>query len=192
MTPLPSSVIATESGSGTTVSEYMDGTQLKDSYEVKLATQPTHDVTVTMTVPSDGGALLSTDGGTTSWRTRTLTFSPSGTNIWSTAQTVMVIGGADNVDNVGDARTTTISHAVTSTDPNYVITNAGMVTVTDNDTAGITLSESTRTVAEAGGTSTWTVVLTSQPTHNVTVTSGDATVAKVDGPGGPASPAAVR
>lgn len=131
------------------VGQWHDGVEVhgRDAVEGQLrgeaATQPTHDVTVTMTVPSDGGALLSTDGGTTSWRTRTLTFSPSGTNIWSTAQTVTVIGGADDVDNVGDAHTTTISHAATSTDPSYVITNAGMVTVT----------------------------------------SGDATVAKVDGPG---------
>ncbi|MCY3536779.1 MAG: hypothetical protein OXH24_03635, partial [Cyanobacteria bacterium MAG IRC3_bin_20] len=40
----PASVVITESGSGTTVAEYTDGTQLTDSYEVKLATQPTHDV----------------------------------------------------------------------------------------------------------------------------------------------------
>ena len=40
MTPLPPSVIATESGSGTTVSKYMDGTQLKDSYEVKRRRSP--------------------------------------------------------------------------------------------------------------------------------------------------------
>ncbi|MXX09282.1 MAG: hypothetical protein F4Z67_06605 [Synechococcus sp. SB0667_bin_8] len=45
--PFPASVIITESGSDTTVAEYTDGTQLTDSYEVRLATQPTHDVTVT-------------------------------------------------------------------------------------------------------------------------------------------------
>ena len=117
-------------------------------------------------------------------RAGTLTFSASGSRIWSTAQTVTVIGRGDDVDNVGDQRTATISHAATSTDTNSAITNAGTVTVTDDDTAGVMLSEATRTVGEAGGTATWTVVLDSEPTHSVTVmvTSGDGTVVKVDGP----------
>ena len=181
----PPSVIITESGSGTTVAEYTDGTQLTDSYEVKLATQPTHDVTVTATLPLGSGASMRKSGGAFG-RTVTLSFSPSGSTIWSTAQTVTVAGVRDDVDNVGDARSTTISHAATSTDTNYAIANAGTVTVsiTDDDTAGVRLSESARTVGEAGGTATYTVVLDSEPTHSVTVTltSGDGAVVKVDGP----------
>ena len=183
----PPSVVITESGSGTTVAEYTDGTQLTDSYEVKLATQPTHDVTVTATLPLGSGARVRKSGGSVG-RTVTLSFSPSGSTIWSTAQTITVSGQRDDVDNVGDARSTTISHAATSTDPKYAIANAGTVTVsiTDDDTAGVRLSESERTVGEAGGTSTWTVVLDSEPTHSVTVTvtSGDGAVAQVDGPDG--------
>ena len=183
--PLSPSVVITESGSGTTVAEYTDGTQLTDSYEVKLATQPTHDVTVTATLPLGSGASVRKSGGSFG-RTVTLSFSPSGSTIWSTAQTVTVAGVRDDVDNVGDARSTTISHAATSTDTNYAIANAGTVTVsiTDDDTAGVRLSESARTVGEAGGTATYTVVLDSEPTHSVTVTltSGDGAVVKVDGP----------
>ncbi|MCY3648573.1 MAG: fibronectin type III domain-containing protein, partial [Acidimicrobiaceae bacterium] len=181
----PPSVIITESGSGTTVAEYTDGTQLTDSYEVKLATQPSHDVTVTATLPLGSGASVRKSGGSFG-RTVTLSFSPSGSTIWSTAQTVSVSGGQDFIDNVGDARTATIGHAATSTDTNYAIANAGTVTVsiTDDDTAGVRLSESARTVGEAGGTATYTVVLDSEPTHSVTVTltSGDGAVVKVDGP----------
>ena len=43
------------------------------------------------------------------------------------------------------------------------------VTIRDNDTAGVTVSPMTLTVAE-GGSSSYTVVLTSQPSGNVTVT----------------------
>lgn len=75
--PLSPSVVITESGSGTTVAEYTDGTQLTDSYEVKLATQPSHDVTVTATLPLGSGARVRKSGGSVG-RTVTLSFSPSG------------------------------------------------------------------------------------------------------------------
>ncbi len=48
--------------------------------------------------------------------------------------------------------------------------------MTDDDAAGITVSETTLTVAEAGGSGTFTVVLESQPTADVTIAvSSDAT-----------------
>ena len=46
---------------------------------------------------------------------------------------------------------------------------ATTVTISDNDTAAVTVNPTTLTVTE-GGNSTYTVVLTSQPTSNVTVT----------------------
>ena len=57
---------------------------------------------------------------------------------------------------------------------------AASVTITDDDTAGVTVNPTTLSVAE-GGSSSYTVVLTSQPTGNVTVTpsrtgSSDVTV----------------
>ncbi len=42
-------------------------------------------------------------------------------------------------------------------------------TVLDNDTAGVTLSESTLSVTEGGATDTYTIVLTSQPTSTVEI-----------------------
>src|SRR5438093_1417583 len=59
-----------------------------------------------------------------------------------------------------------------STDPNYNNLNAADVSVTntDNDVAGITVNPTSGlTTSEAGGTATFTVVLTSQPTANVTI-----------------------
>ena len=62
--------------------------------------------------------------------------------------------------------------AATSTDTTYNSINAADVSVTnqDNDVAGITVSPTIGlTTTEAGGTATFTVVLTSQPTANVTI-----------------------
>ena len=58
--------------------------------------------------------------------------------------------------------------------------SAATVTITDNDTAAVTVNPTTLSVTE-GGSSSYTVVLTSQPTGNVTVTpsrtgSSDVTV----------------
>ena len=68
-----------------------------------------------------------------------------------------------------DGSTTTSGLAVSET----------TITITDDDTRGVTLSRSSATVPE-GGTETYTVVLDSQPTGNVTITpsraSGDADV----------------
>ncbi|MCY4632730.1 MAG: cadherin-like beta sandwich domain-containing protein, partial [bacterium] len=50
------------------------------------------------------------------------------------------------------------------------------LTITDDDTRGVTVSQSARTVA-AGATTTYTVVLDSQPTASVTITPTSGTVA---------------
>ena len=44
---------------------------------------------------------------------------------------------------------------------------------TDNDTAGFNLSKGTASVAETGTTDNFSVVLTSEPTANVTLTLSD-------------------
>ena len=67
---------------------------------------------------------------------------------------------------------TIVTAAATSTDTDYNGHQRGRrsVTNTDNDTAGITVSPTSGlTTTEAGGTATFTVVLTSQPTANVTI-----------------------
>ena len=62
--------------------------------------------------------------------------------------------------------------AATSADPTYNGVNAADVAVTntDNDAAGITVTPTTGlTTTEAGGTATFTVVLNTQPTADVTI-----------------------
>src|SRR5262249_16706573 len=84
---------------------------------------------------------------------------------------VTVTGVDDFVDD-GDVAYTILTGAATSTDSNYNGLNPADVSVTntDDDTAGFTVSPTTGLVTtEAGGTATFTVKLTSQPTANVTI-----------------------
>ena len=102
----------------------------------------------------------------------TLTFTSE--QLERTAQTVTVNAGEDD-DAVNDAAS--IAHAVvdgSSADEYDPVANVDLaVTVTDDDTAGITVSVTQLTVTEAAGTgraATYTVKLNSQPTGNVTIT----------------------
>ena len=125
------------------------------SYTVKLATQPTGPVTVTV------GGTAGTDLSVTE---NTLTF--SATN-WNTAQPVEVTAGQDD-DAVED--TATLTHTASGGDYNSV-TKDLPVTVTDNDTPELVLSKSELAVTE-GASASYTVKLATQPTGPVTVTVG--------------------
>ena len=136
------------------------------TYTVVLTSQPSGDVTVTPTSSATGNATVS----------GALTFTPTN---WETAQTVTVTGVNDDVD--GADRAATISHTVAGGGYGSVQAADVAVTITDDDTAGVVVSETSVTVDEDGGTATYTVVLTSQPSSNVTVTptssaTGNATV----------------
>ena len=126
------------------------------TYTVKLNTQPTSDVVIT----------VSSDNTDVTVSPATLTFSSSN---WDTAQTVRVSAAQDD-DAVSDAAS--ITHAVvaaSSADEFDAVSIAGVaVTVTDNDTAGATVSKTTLTVAE-GGSGAYTVVLDVQPTSDVVI-----------------------
>ena len=81
---------------------------------------------------------------------------------WNVPQTVTVTGVDDDID--GPDRTATIlTAAAVSGDAPYSGLDAAdvAVTVTDDDTAGIVIAPPGVTVAEAGGTESFTVVLTS-------------------------------
>ena len=93
-----------------------------------------------------------------------LTFSASD---WSTAQTVEVTAGEDP-DTANDSET--LTHTATGADYGSVTADLA-VTVTDDDTVGLELSETTLTVAE-GGRATYTVALVTEPSGQVTVTVG--------------------
>ena len=139
------------------------------TYTMKLDTRPTGDVTITPT--SDDTAVATVSGA--------LTFTPDD---YATAQTVTVTGVNDDLDNAAD-REATISHAVAGGGYDGVAVASVAVTATDDDSIGVTVSETALTVAEAAGTATYTVKLDAKPTGNVTVTptSDDASVATASG-----------
>ena len=79
----------------------------------------------------------------------------------------------DNV--VEGPHTQSITHTATSADTNYngiTIVNV-TANITDNDTAGVEITQSgTTDVTEGGATDSYTVVLTSQPSSDVTISFG--------------------
>ena len=138
-----------------------------NTYDVKLNTAPTAVVTVTISSNNTDVTVSSSP----------LTFT---TSDWSTEQTVTVSAGqdADAADEMA-----TLTHDPSGADYGSVSNAILMVTVTDNDTAGLTLSTPTLGVDEAGQNS-YTVKLDTQPTTTVTVTvsSDDTGAATVSGP----------
>ena len=121
-------------------------------YTVRLSTQPTAQVTVAITGHS--GTDLSLDSTSLTFTTAT----------WNTAQTVTVTAGEDD-DGANDAAT--LLHTASGGD--YAGETASVsVTVTDDETAGLTLSTTVLGVAE-GDDAEYTVRLSTQPTAQVTV-----------------------
>ena len=129
------------------------------TFTVVLTSQPTADVTI-------GLSSSDTTEGTVS--VSSLTFTAAN---WNTPRTVTVTGVNDVVDD-GDISYAIVTAAATSSDPNYNLFDASNVLVTnaDNDATGITVTPSSGlTTTEAGGTATYTIVLTSQPAADVTI-----------------------
>ena len=152
MTGIMPGVTITETDSSTDISEDGD----TDTYEVTLDSQPTEEVTVTITP----------DGESTTDVT-TLTF--NSTN-WNIAQTVTIEAVDDNLAE-GD-HTSTISHTVSGAIEYDGLTVEDVVAnITDNDFAGVTIIESdgSTDVTEGGATDTYEIVLDAQPTSLVTI-----------------------
>ena len=129
------------------------------TFTVRLASQPTADVIITLTSGNTAEGTVSPSS---------LTFTSAN---WNSAQTVTVTGVNDFVDD-GNISYTILTNAASSGDSKYNGLNAADVSVTntDDDTAGITLSAiSGLTTTEAGGTATFTIVLNSRPTTDVVI-----------------------
>ena len=125
------------------------------TYTVKLATQPTGDVTVSI------GGISGTD---LDLDKTTLTYD---TNTWNTPQTVRVTAREDT-DKTDDSET--LTH--TATGGGYGGVNKGLhVTISDDDKPRLILSRNSLTIDE-GGSAAYTVKLATQPTGDVTVTIG--------------------
>ena len=133
----------------------------RQNYTIELDSEPTSDVTVTVDLPANAGFTVNPG---------TITFTPQ---TWG-PKYVYVRGNQD--DDAADEPPATIAHTVISTDTLYSGAAAGSVSVTieDDETAGVTISESTLGIEE-GATVTYTVVLDTEPTGDVTVTIGGAT-----------------
>ncbi|MBF2760441.1 MAG: hypothetical protein ISN28_09260, partial [Ectothiorhodospiraceae bacterium AqS1] len=142
----------TVSKSSLTVNENSSG-----NFTVKLDTQPSENVRVTITQKTG-----TTNADVTS-SPSPLTFT---TGNWSTAQTVTVNGAEDN-DGFDDSTTLVISATGGGYDD---VTDAEVeVTVDDNDPLELTVSKTSLTVDE-NSSGTFTVKLNTQPSGNVRVT----------------------
>jgi hypothetical protein len=141
------------------------------TFSVVLNSQPTDDVTINLS-SSD-----TTEG----------TISPSSTTFttanWSAPQTVTVTG-VDDVLVDGNQPFFIITDPAVSFDTSYNGLDAANVSVTnsDDDMPGITIGEISSNTTEAGGQSTFTIVLNSPPTDDVTITlsSSDTTEGTID------------
>jgi hypothetical protein len=144
----------TESGGSTTVTEG----GATDSYDVVLNTQPSDTVTITLTPDSQ-----------VTVAPNPLTFN---TGNWDAPQTVTVTAVNDDVaegTHLGE-----ITHAASSSDTDYngIAIVDITASITDNDTAGLSIVQSggTTQAAEGGSGDTYTIALTSEPTANVSIT----------------------
>ena len=124
------------------------------TYTLVLNSQPSAAVTITP---------LSSDVGAVTVAPASLSFS---TTNWNTAQTVMV----SPVDD-GDAadESASISYAISGGDYASVTLASQQVTVDDDETAGLTSTGGSSVAVTEGRTTTYTLVLTSQPSASVTI-----------------------
>ena len=153
---VPAGVTVTVPSTPITIAEGSTGT-----YTIVLDSQPSSNVTITPSSDDDG---VTVSGP--------LTF--TSTN-WETAQTVTVTAVED--DNAHDVVGATISHTAASSDTGYADFDVDDVTVnvTENDTAGVTVTGSPLTITE-GSSDSYMVVLDTQPgdTESVTITPSSA------------------
>ena len=129
-----------------------------ETYTVKLSHEPSVEVTVTVTGQDTTDLELSGLSGTD-----TLTFS---TTTWDDAQTVTVKARED-----ADAKNDSVTLVHTAAGGEYegVAESELAVTVDDDETLGVVISPTALTV-QAGGSNSYTVVLGSLPSGDVTVT----------------------
>ncbi len=135
------------------------------TFVVQLSTQPTNDVTIAVTSSNSNEGIASPSS---------LVFTPAN---WNLPQTVTVTGVDDFVADGDKGYAIVLSPAV-SVDPDYNGLSVADILVTnlDNDVVGVIVSPTRGlTVTEAGSSASFSAVLTSQPTADVSIalTSSD-------------------
>ena len=124
-------------------------------YTVVLDTQPSADVTISLSLASGADEDITTDK-------TSLTFT---TDNWDAAQEITVLAEEDDDALNGVA---TIEHSVSGGDYAGVTASSVVATEVDNDTAGVTVTPTTLSVPE-GSNAKYTVVLDTQPSADVTI-----------------------
>ena len=126
----------------------------QNTYTVKLQTEPTTNVNVTVSSDDTGAATATVSGST-------LIFTASN---WETERTVTV-----EVLDDGDSANETVTFTNTASGGEYAgVTASVTVTVDDDDKTGITVTPASLTVGE-DGVGTYGVRLNAAPTADVTV-----------------------
>ena len=149
--------VTVDPSTGLTTKEDLGAADRNATFTVVLDSEPTHPVTISLE-SSDTGEGTVPDA---------LTFA---TDAWETAQTVTVTGVDDAVDD-GDQSYTIELDPATSSDSNYDGLDPADVSVTneDNDTAGVTISQTSLNLDEGPSGGNYTVNLNTQPTGNVMI-----------------------
>ena len=133
-----------------------DGTTA--SFNVRLNSEPTANVTFNLYSDNEDEGIPDVSS---------LTFTPGN---WNVNQTVTVAGQDDDIADT-DIAYFIITEPAVSSDPLYNNINPANVSLTnqDDDLAGIIVSPQNLTINETGADQTFTIVLRSEPTHNVSI-----------------------
>ena len=154
------------------------GSDTDPIYTVRLATQPTETVTVTVT-SSDDLVMVSIPSTSLTTASVDLTFDSSN---WGRTQRVIVAAGEDDDDAVNDTVMLTNIASTVSGEGYDMLSATVTVTVTENDTATFMVT-GPGTVSEDVGTVIYMVSLSARPAADVTVKyalGGEATLANGD------------
>ncbi len=142
------------------------------TFTVRATPSPSVNADFKYTVTAQSGDTATADTDFTTVTTATTATIAAG----ETSTTISVTVADDNIDEENETFTVTLS------EPSAGVTISDTTargTIVDNDTAGVTLSETSLTIAE-GGSRAYTVRLDTEPSGDVTVTvggaSGDVTV----------------
>ena len=126
-------------------------------FSVVLHFKPTADVTINVS---------SSDSSEGTPDVSSLTFTPAN---WSTPQLVTVTG-QDDLDNDGQIPYSITLSAATSADPGYNgLDPADVAAINADNEPGVTLSKTSLTTTEATGGDSFTIVLNTAPTDDVTI-----------------------
>ena len=154
------------------LTEATTGNGHQTSFNVRLQTQPTAAVTVAISgsdlFDSIPAVQLSKDGGATYGNSVSLTFNPTGTNLWSADQRVDVQARQDND---GDENHTFLNFRISGGDYDRVTHRSVRIDVADDDPKGITLSETGSLAVSEGATASYTVKLDTAPGRTSTATA---------------------